>query len=147
MERRGRGLLPLSSQIAAGAVCLRLYPASFPSFSFDFTTSSSVWSVTNQSRDNNDPKNHLRDCVRLSREPTRRCDVGHRHVARLPFNGRVNKKEIERCLQLLASSQHGVVGLRQLLDGGVSRGSSGVFAIEGASNRSSPGSFVWMQPP
>lgn len=40
----------------------------------------------------------------------------------MQFNGRVTKREIERCLQLLARTQHGVVGLRQLLDGGVSRG-------------------------
>lgn len=40
----------------------------------------------------------------------------------MPFNAQVNSNEIERCLQLLARPQHGVVALGQLMDGGVSRG-------------------------
>jgi very-short-patch-repair endonuclease len=129
MERRGRGLLPLSREVAA-SFHLRLHPVSFPSFSFDFATSSSIWFGTNQSRDNDDPKNHLLDRVRLSRGPPDAVTWVTGTWRRLPFDGRVNKREIERCLQLLAGSQHGVVGLRQLLDGGVSRG-----VIRGLCNR------------
>jgi hypothetical protein len=60
MERRGRGLLPLSRQVESG-IHLRLHRASGPSFSFDFATSSTIWFgirtftsirfVTNQPRD------------------------------------------------------------------------------------------------
>lgn len=38
------------------------------------------------------------------------------------LDARVNSYEIERCLQLLARPQHGVVALTQLLSGGISRG-------------------------
>jgi very-short-patch-repair endonuclease len=54
--------------------------------------------------------------------------TGSRTVPSL--NAFVNSNEIERCLQLLARRQHGVVALDQLMKGGVTRG-----VIRGLCNR------------
>ncbi|CAN5741659.1 type IV toxin-antitoxin system AbiEi family antitoxin domain-containing protein [soil metagenome] len=60
-----------------------------------------------------------------------RCVTSVTHsVLHVPLDEGVKAREIERCLQLLARPQHGVVALGQLLTGGVTRGT-----IRGLRNR------------